>query len=68
MAEEKYRAIYLERKCLHNELIELKGNIRVYCRVRPVLDFERTSGSCQIVVNTEDDKTIVDVKTDFNVA
>ena len=25
------------RKKLHNELADLKGNIRVYCRVRPVV-------------------------------
>lgn len=25
------------RKKLHNELVELKGNIRVYCRVRPLI-------------------------------
>lgn len=25
------------RKRLHNELVDLKGNIRVYCRVRPFI-------------------------------
>ena len=25
------------RKKLHNELVDLKGNIRVYCRVRPLI-------------------------------
>jgi hypothetical protein len=33
---EAYRKEVRARKRLHNELIELKGNIRVICRVRPV--------------------------------
>ncbi|XP_026580999.1 kinesin-like protein KIFC1 [Pseudonaja textilis] len=31
----------MERRCLHNALQELKGNIRVFCRVRPLLASER---------------------------
>ena len=31
-------------RSLHNRVVELQGNIRVYCRVRPVLDVERRSG------------------------
>ena len=26
-----------QRRAMHNELCELKGNIRVFCRVRPTL-------------------------------
>ena len=33
---EAHRKEVRARKRLHNELIELKGNIRVICRVRPV--------------------------------
>ena len=33
--QEKYRKEALERKKLHNEIQELKGNIRVYLRCRP---------------------------------
>ena len=33
----KYKKEMALRKKLHNELVELKGNIRVYCRVRPVV-------------------------------
>jgi kinesin family protein C1 len=29
-----------ERRALHAEVVELKGNIRVFCRVRPVLEAE----------------------------
>ena len=32
MSEERQR-----RRLLHNTLVELRGNIRVYCRVRPIL-------------------------------
>ncbi|KAM9703591.1 kinesin-like protein KIF25 isoform 2-T2 [Menidia menidia] len=35
------------RKELHNTLVELRGNIRVHCRVRPVLPFDQVqSSSC----------------------
>ena len=29
---------------MHNKLLELQGNIRVFCRVRPILEVERRSG------------------------
>ncbi|EDW81188.1 uncharacterized protein Dwil_GK11161 [Drosophila willistoni] len=30
----------MERKVLHNNVMDLKGNIRVFCRIRPPLDTE----------------------------
>nr|CCA14195.1 kinesinlike protein putative [Albugo laibachii Nc14] len=30
------------RRRLHNKVMELKGNIRVFCRVRPLLEFEKS--------------------------
>ena len=32
-----------QKKHLHNRLMELQGNIRVFCRVRPVLESEKLS-------------------------
>ena len=50
------RAEYLElytkenraRKAIHNKLIDIQGNIRVMCRVRPLLevDFKQSKGEC----------------------
>ncbi|KAJ6664608.1 hypothetical protein lerEdw1_006181 [Lerista edwardsae] len=37
---EKYQQEKQKRKVLHNSLIELRGNIRVHCRVRPLLPFD----------------------------
>jgi len=38
--KDKYVAEAAERKRLHNLVLELKGNIRVFCRVRPKLQHE----------------------------
>ncbi|KAG2439988.1 hypothetical protein HXX76_004106 [Chlamydomonas incerta] len=38
---EKWRTEFDKRRKLHNTVLELKGNIRVLCRVRPMLDKER---------------------------
>ncbi|KAJ4808547.1 P-loop containing nucleoside triphosphate hydrolases superfamily protein [Rhynchospora pubera] len=39
-AADKYHAVLAENRRLHNEVQELKGNIRVYCRIRPFLPGE----------------------------
>ncbi|KAL9892081.1 non-claret disjunctional [Glossina fuscipes fuscipes] len=36
----------MERKELHNAVMDLRGNIRVFCRVRPPLDFEQDKLLC----------------------
>lgn len=40
LANEKLRAEETLRRRLHNQVQELKGNIRVFCRVRPTLSSE----------------------------
>ncbi|XP_041022536.1 kinesin-like protein KIN-14S isoform X2 [Juglans microcarpa x Juglans regia] len=47
--KKKYAEESSERKRLYNELIELKGNIRVFCRCRPLNDNEITDGCTSVV-------------------
>ncbi|KAM9339655.1 kinesin-like protein KIF25 [Symphorus nematophorus] len=43
--KERCRTERQRRKELHNTLVELRGNIRVHCRVRPVLPFDHFQSS-----------------------
>ncbi|XP_071818746.1 kinesin-like protein KIF25 [Apostichopus japonicus] len=66
--QERFLREKQRRKELHNTLVELRGNIRVYYRARPVLAFDdilqqtesvrRSNISVDEVVNTLDDETI----------
>ena len=51
------------RRKLHNTMTELKGNIRVFCRVRPIKDSERLEGQLVDTVGTPavtgDDKEMI---------
>ncbi|KAF5207649.1 Kinesin-like protein [Thalictrum thalictroides] len=47
--KKKYLKECLERKRLYNEVIELRGNIRVFCRCRPLKQEEIASGCSSIV-------------------
>lgn len=47
--KKKYLEEWSERKRLYNELIEVKGNIRVFCRCRPLNQDEIAKGSTSIV-------------------
>lgn len=49
-----YRKEALERKTLHNKLLELQGNIRVFCRCR-----KTTSSSLCLETNDEDEVLVV---------
>lgn len=57
---ERYRRELKLRKKYFNELIELKGNIRVHCRVRPTIKEDGTGDQSQIVTDydLEDDGVI----------
>ncbi|XP_044025713.1 kinesin-like protein KIF25 isoform X2 [Siniperca chuatsi] len=64
---ERCRAERQRRKELHNTVVELRGNIRVHCRLRPVLPFDHiqssTSGSrpasSEEVVSAISDDTVM---------
>ncbi|KAJ2516950.1 kinesin-like nuclear fusion protein [Coemansia sp. RSA 1939] len=43
--EAKLRKEETQRRRLHNTIQELKGNIRVFCRVRPLLDGEKDAAA-----------------------
>jgi len=49
------------RKKYHNELVELKGNIRVFCRVRPKIKIDGEEDEDDIVNSDPDDDTQVKV-------
>ncbi|PGH15208.1 hypothetical protein AJ79_02573 [Helicocarpus griseus UAMH5409] len=46
--KEKLRKEETMRRKLHNQVQELKGNIRVFCRVRPLLDSEPAEDAARI--------------------
>ncbi|KAJ8273760.1 hypothetical protein GJAV_G00105220 [Gymnothorax javanicus] len=60
-AEELYKG-EMERRRLHNTIQELKGNIRVFCRVRPILVGNQTMD--HIEFPTHDNKAVVLAKTE----
>uniref|UniRef100_A0A3Q3BH09 Carboxy-terminal kinesin 2-like n=1 Tax=Kryptolebias marmoratus TaxID=37003 RepID=A0A3Q3BH09_KRYMA len=51
----------MERRQLHNTIQELKGNIRVFCRVRPLVDGGLSN---HIQLAASDDKSIMLAKTE----
>eukprot|EP00698_Gefionella_okellyi_P003156 TRINITY_DN12952_c0_g1_i1.p1 TRINITY_DN12952_c0_g1~~TRINITY_DN12952_c0_g1_i1.p1 ORF type:complete len:982 (+),score=261.46 TRINITY_DN12952_c0_g1_i1:83-3028(+) len=58
IAVEQYKKEAAARKKLHNQMIELKGNIRVYCRARPLTRDERERGEQFVAQFGEDDTEI----------
>jgi kinesin family member C1 len=44
--EEKLHTAETTRRKLHNNVLELKGNIRVFCRVRPLLPSDNSGNKC----------------------
>jgi hypothetical protein len=41
------------RKKLHNELVDLKGNIRVFCRLRPQISEDGTGPDSKMVIRQD---------------
>jgi len=52
-----------ERRRLHNVIQELKGNIRVFCRLRPLLGEEKAHGDTIRHVNIQGEKSLELIKT-----
>ncbi|RQM22280.1 hypothetical protein B5M09_006267 [Aphanomyces astaci] len=50
-------SLHADRKRLHNTIQELRGNIRVYCRVRPVLKLQH--GACAAIRVESDTRVVV---------
>ncbi|XP_064611144.1 kinesin-like protein KIFC3 isoform X2 [Liolophura sinensis] len=59
---QKYRQELTLRRKIHNELVELKGNIRVFCRVRPRTKEDLAQPGSELVVSYDaDDDTVVKI-------
>jgi kinesin family protein C1 len=58
-AIEKLRAEETLRRKLHNQVQELKGNIRVFCRVRPLLDEADQGAKLQFPDQEDESKEVV---------
>ncbi|CAM5115316.1 unnamed protein product [Natator depressus] len=51
--QRKYQREVLLRKKYHAQLVELKGNIRVLCRLKPVTEVDQQEGEVSTAVSTE---------------
>ena len=61
----KYRVAMQKNKKLYNKLQEMRGNIRVYCRTRPLSEAELGDGQIMAATVTgEDEVTVVDAARD----
>lgn len=56
--QEKQRCNETERRKLHNTIQELKGNIRVFCRIRPLLRSEDFAGNRIRHISVTGDKSL----------
>jgi hypothetical protein len=56
--QETYKKEMKKRVKIHNELMDLKGNIRVVCRIRPKLPPDCKTGQDQIVASFPSDEQV----------
>jgi hypothetical protein len=56
----KYKEEQVKRKKLLNELEDMKGKVRVYCRIRPFTKTEKTDADkAQPCVNITDEVSLI---------
>eukprot|EP01064_Diplonema_japonicum_P024530 TRINITY_DN3511_c0_g5_i1.p1 TRINITY_DN3511_c0_g5~~TRINITY_DN3511_c0_g5_i1.p1 ORF type:complete len:706 (+),score=157.57 TRINITY_DN3511_c0_g5_i1:45-2162(+) len=61
--EKMYREEVQLRKSYYNTIQELRGNIRVFCRVRPLIGIEKDKGTTDTCIDyVKDDNEVVIVK------
>lgn len=53
-----YLSELTKRREIHNRLLEIQGNIRVFCRVRPIQDIERETELASEAVSFSDDQSL----------
>jgi len=56
--EQELKLSMLQRRDLYNQLTDLRGNIRVVCRVRPLNAFELSHSAAGSIVNIQDDTSL----------
>ncbi|KAK1384061.1 kinesin-like protein KIN-14P [Heracleum sosnowskyi] len=58
-AAQNYDVVLAENRKMHNELQDLKGNIRVYCRIRPFLPGQKAKQTIVDYVGENGELTVV---------
>lgn len=58
--DSKLRSEETIRRDLHNTIQELKGNIRVFCRVRPMLSSEESQRSCAFSFGQDERELVIE--------
>uniref|UniRef100_A0A8C4RHQ7 Kinesin-like protein n=1 Tax=Erpetoichthys calabaricus TaxID=27687 RepID=A0A8C4RHQ7_ERPCA len=61
---EKLHKGEMDRRKLHNQILELKGNIRVFCRVRPLLPSDHADNIQHVQFPNNDEKSILLARTE----
>lgn len=55
LSQELYSKEKERRKELHNALVQVRGNIRVHCRLRPVLEFDHDIDSTEPLMKSDEE-------------